>query len=320
MQTIRWGILGPGKQSTVMVPEIRLVEGSEVTAVASRSQTRADAFAAEHGIDHAFGSLADMLASGTVDVVYVGTPHGVHTDDCLEIIASGTPLLIDKSMAATPEDVRRIVDAARAKGVFCMEAMWTRFQPVVEEARRRVGVGEIGDVRAVVGDLTAHRAHDPSDRLFAPELGGGALLDLGVYVAAFAHDFLGAPDDVKAVGHRLENGVDGTCAMVWSYADGRSADLSVSFETYGPGRMAVLGTQGWIDVLPRFHHPDTIVVHREGHMDETVTLMPEGRGYTHEVRAVNQAVRDGRSEHERFPLQASIEIADVLAAAARQIG
>lgn len=317
--TVRWGIWGPGRIAATVAGEFALAEGAELVAVGSRSQERADAFAAEHGVATSHGSLAALLADDGVDAVYVATPHGVHVEECTQIAAAGKHLLVEKSMAVDPAGTEAIIAAAREHGVFCMEAMWTRFLPVVVEARRRVAAGEIGEVRTVQGDLHAFRAYDPADRLFAPDLGGGALLDLGVYVVAFAHDVLGAPDVVQALGHPMPNGVDGTVSMNLGYADGRTASLSCAFETYGPGRMVLMGTRGWLEIEPRFHHPSALVVHPAGGDAERVEIAPTGKGYAHEIEHASARIAAGETESDVMPLQASLDVSRVLAQAAAQL-
>lgn len=317
--TVRWAILGPGRIARTVAPEFALAGGAELVGVASRSRERADAFAGEFDLEHAFGSLEELAASTDVDAVYVATPHSEHAREAEVLAAGGKHLLIEKSIACSVPEVERIVAAAREHDLFCMEAMWTRFVPLVVELRRRINDGEIGDLRSVQGDLHAFRAFDPDDRLFNPALGGGALLDLGVYVVAFAHDFLGAPASVEARGHLLPNGVDGTAALLLGYNDGRSATLSCSFESYGPGRMALLGTDGWIDVLPRFHHPSAFVVHHPGLDDVRVELAPTGAGYTHEIEEATRCIEAGERESAVMPLSASLDIARVLADAREQV-
>ena len=170
-------------------------------AVASRSQERADAFAARHGIERAHGSYAAILADPDVDVLYVATPHPQHHALALAALRAGKALLVEKSFTATTAGAAEVVDLARATGVFAMEAMWTRFQPAVVAMRELIADGAIGEVRSVQADLGVAREYDPADRLFALELGGGALLDLGVYVVSFAQMLLGTPTARRR--HRL---------------------------------------------------------------------------------------------------------------------
>jgi predicted dehydrogenase len=317
---IRWGIVGPGRIAENVLPDFAHVEGARVAAVASRSAERAADFAARHGIPRAHGSYAEILADPEVDVLYLATPHAQHAAVALGAIAAGKALLVEKAFTATPEGTAEVVTAARAAGVFVMEAMWTRFQPAVVAMRELVADGAIGEIRSVQADLGVARDYDPADRLFALELGGGALLDLGVYVVSFAQMLLGTPDSVTVTGSTFPTGVDAEAALLLGYADGRSATLTTSLRYPTPGAARVSGTAGWIDVQPRFHHPDTIVLSRHGAEPETITRAPLGTGYSHELVEVTECLRASRTESSVMPLADTQAVQDVLGRAARALG
>jgi predicted dehydrogenase len=317
---IRWGIVGPGRIAESVLPDFAHVPHARPVAVASRSQDRADAFAARHGLDRAHGSYASILTDPDVDVLYVATPHPQHHAFALAALRAGKALLVEKSFTATTAGATEVVDVARQTGVFAMEAMWTRFQPAVVALRELVADGAIGEVRSVQADLGVSRDYDPEDRLFALELGGGALLDLGVYVVSFAQMLLGTPQRVVATGSLFPSGADAEAGILLGYDDGRTATLLTSLRNALPGQARVFGTAGWIDVLPRFHHPDTIVLHRAGAEPETITRPPTGVGYAHELIEVTECLRAGRSESAVMPLADTLAVQDVLGQAAEQLG
>jgi predicted dehydrogenase len=317
---IRWGVVGPGRIAENVMSDFGHVPGARVLAVASRSADRARAFADRHGLERAHGSYADILADPDVDVLYVATPHPQHHTLALAAVDAGKALLVEKAFTATTAGAAEVVDRARERGVFVMEAMWTRFQPAVVALRELVADGAIGEVRSVQADLGVAREFDPADRLFALELGGGALLDLGVYVVSFAQMLLGAPDTVTATGALFPTGVDAEAALLLGYADGRSATLTTSLRHPTPGQARVFGTTGWIDVLPRFHHPETIVLHRAGAGPETITRAPTGTGYAHELAEVTECLRAGRTESDVMPLDDTLAVQAVLGEAADQLG
>ncbi|TWH75648.1 putative dehydrogenase [Modestobacter roseus] len=319
-EEIRWGVVGPGRIAEKVVEDFAVVDGARAVAVASRSLDRATDFAHRHGLERAHGSYAEILADAGVDVLYVATPHPQHHAVALGAIAAGKALLVEKAFTATLAGAREVVDAARAADVFVMEAMWTRFQPAVVRLRELIADGAIGEVRSVQADLGVAREFDPADRLFARELGGGALLDLGVYVVSFAQHLLGAPDTVAATGSRFETGVDAEASLLLGYADGRSATLTTSLRNALPGQARVFGTAGWVDVLPRFHHPQTIVLHRAGAEPEEITRPQTGAGYSHELAEVTECVRAGRGESSVMPLADTLAVMDVLEQAAGQLG
>ncbi|MFN8098846.1 MAG: Gfo/Idh/MocA family oxidoreductase [Dermatophilaceae bacterium] len=315
MTNVRWGIAGPGRMAAAMVAAFPEVTNGELAAVGSRSLERAQTFADEHGIPRAHGSYADLVADPDIDAIYIATPHPQHTDIALAAIAAGKPILVEKAFSATVADTERIVEAARAAGVFAMEAMWTRFTPGVVRARELIAEGAIGELRGVQGDLTAFRAFDAADRLFDPALGGGAVLDLGVYVLSFAQHFLGAPDVVHAVGGTFPTGVEGEFGVLLGYHDGRSATLSGGFTAYGPGRMMLLGTTGWIDVHPRFHRAPALTVWR-GKTPEELTFPG---GYQHEVIHVGECLAAGLTESPVMPLDDTLAVQRLMAEVLDQV-
>jgi predicted dehydrogenase len=317
---VRWGIVGPGRIAAKVVEDFAVVQGARPVAVASRSLPRAEEFAARHGLERSYGSYAQILADPDVDVLYVATPHAQHAAIALAALPAGKALMVEKAFTATSAGAAEVVDLARSSGIFVMEAMWTRFQPAVVALRGLVADGAIGEVRSVQADLGVQRDFDAVDRLFALELGGGALLDLGVYVVSFAQMLLGTPDTVSAVGSRYSTEVDAEASLLLGYADGRSAALMTSLRNALPGQARVFGTQGWIDVLPRFHHPQTIVLHREGADPETITRPQLGGGYAHELIEVTRCLQAGRTESAVMPLADTLAVQDVLQQAADQLG
>ena len=320
MQEIRWGIVGPGRIAEKVVQDVVHVEGARVVAVASRSLDRAEDFARRHGVERAYGSYTEVLADPDVDVLYVATPHPQHAPIALAALRAGKALLVEKAFTATLPAAQEVVDLARSTGTFVMEAMWTRFQPAVVAMRELIEDGAIGEVRSVQADLGVARDFDPDDRLFSLELGGGALLDLGVYVVSFAQHVLGTPETVQVAGSRFPTGVDAEAALLLGYPDGRTASLLTSLRNALPGSARVFGTEGWIDVLPRFHHPQTIVLHRAGAEPETITRPQLGGGYSHELIEVTESLRAGRTESPVMPLADTLAVQAVLQQAADALG
>ena len=303
-----------------MLPDFEHVPGATVVAVASRSAERAQDFADRFGIGRAYGAYADIMADDEVDALYLATPHPQHYDLALAGIAAGKALLVEKTFTATVDGAEEVIAAARERGVFCMEAMWTRFQPAIVAARRLVDDGAIGEVRQVQADLGVDRPYDPADRLFDPAQGGGAMLDLGVYPVSLAQYFLGEPTSVDVVGSLAPTGVDYEAGVLLGYDDGRSAALLMSLRNPTPGMARILGTAGWIEVPPRFHHPDRITLHRTGRDPETIVRPPLGRGYAHELIEVTQAVREGRTESAVMPLEDTLAVQRTLNSACEQLG
>ena len=318
--TVRWGVVGPGRIADRVVRDLPHVPDAVVTAVASRSEERAAAFAAEHGIERAHGSYRAVVDDPDVDALYVATPHPQHRAVTLAAIRAGKAVLVEKAFTVTPEATREIVDLARERGVFVMEAMWTRFQPAVVRLRELLADGAIGEVQSVQADLGAQHSTDPADRFYNPDTGGGALFDVGVYPISFAQMVLGTPETVAAHGVLAATGVDVEEAVLLGYPDGRSASLLASLRCATPGAARVVGTGGWIEVPPRFHHPRSLVLVRHGHEPETITAPPRGAGYSHELVEVTECVAAGRTESAVIPLADTVAVQEIMGEVAARIG
>ena len=319
-QVVRWGIVGPGRIADAVAPDFAHVENAELVAVVSRAQERAQAFADRHQIARAYGGYGGILGDESVDALYIATPHPQHEAVALAALAAGKAVLVEKTFTATVAGAERVVAAARREQVFAMEAMWTRFQPAVVKIRELVADGAIGEVRQVQADLGVDRPYDPADRLFDPAQGGGAMLDLGVYVVSIAQHFLGDPATVSVSGSLAPTGVEWEAGLLLGYEDGRAASLLMSLRHATPGTARLHGTRGWIDIPPRFHHPRSFVLNRAGHEPERFDLPPLGGGYSHELVEVTEALRAGRTESTVMPLDDTLAVQRILNGACEQLG
>jgi predicted dehydrogenase len=318
--SVRWGIVGPGRIAESVMGDFVHVPDAEVVAVASRSSDRAQAFADKHGIGRAYGSYRELIADRDVDVLYIATPHPQHLAIGVAAARAGKHMLVEKAFTATLGGAETLVEEVRANRVFAMEAMWTRFQPAIGKARELLADGAIGEVRSVQVDLGVVRAFDPSDRIFAYELGGGAMLDLGVYLVSFAQMVLGTPTSVSALGSLEPSGVDAAASLLLGFPAGRTATLMCSLHSPMPGHARVFGSTGWIDVLPRFHHPRSIVLYRHGAEPEQFDRPAIGEGYAHELIEVTESVAAGRTESPIMPLDDTLAVQRVLDDALGQLG
>jgi len=288
--------------------------------VASRSAERAAAFAARHDIPRTHDSYRAIVDDPDVDVLYIATPHPQHRAVALAALRAGKAVLVEKAFTVTPGATREIAALAAATGVFAMEAMWTRFQPAIVAARELIADGAIGDVRQVQADLGVDRPYDPTDRLFDPAQGGGAMLDLGVYVVSLAQHFLGDPTRLAVSGSLAPTGVDAEAGLLLGYDDGRAASLLISLRGATPGAARIHGTRGWIDIPPRFHHPKRILLGRAGENPEEIFRQPIGGGYAHELIEVTECVRAGKTESAVMPLRDTLAVQRVLNDACEQLG
>lgn len=318
--TVRWGVIGPGRIADKLVQDFPHVPGAELVAVASRSTERAEGFAARHGIPTVHEGYRAIVEDPGVDVVYIATPHPQHRAIALAALNAGTAVLVEKAFTVSPAATREVVAASRATGVFAMEAMWTRFFPAIVRMRELIDDGAIGEVRSVQADLGVRNRAGADDRFWSAELGGGALFDLGVYVVSFAQMVLGTATSVAASGSLAPTGVDVEESIVLGFDGGRTAALQVSLQCAMPGAARVIGTEGRIEVPPRFHHPDRIVLHRTGSDPEEIVAPAVGGGYTHELVEVTERIAAGEPESPVMPLSDTIAVQDAMAAVAARLG
>jgi predicted dehydrogenase len=317
---IRWGILGAGGIAATVGADIVATPGNLVHAVAARELPRAAALATTLGAPKAYGSYAELLADADVDVVYIATTHGQHHEHALLALRAGKPVLVEKAFTLNARQAREVVAEARARRLFCMEAMWTRLNPLIRRAVDIAHSGRLGDLVGFRGDLSRRFPYQPAHRLFDLAAGGGALLDLGVYPANVAWLFLGRPDTVQAAGALAPTGSDITAAMQWGYADGRVAQLYCSAAGDSPFAALVTGTAGWLSIEPRIHRPKRVTVHDDAGDEVIVGGDQLGSGYGLEVVEVARCLRAGELESPLVPLDETIAILEVLDEARRQLG
>jgi predicted dehydrogenase len=317
---IRWGIVGPGRIAENLVKDFAVVDGTRVTAVASRSLDRAQAFAGRHGIERAYGSYAEILADPEVDVLYIATPHPQHHAIALAAIRAGKALLVEKAFTATTAGAQEVVDLARESGVFVMEAMWTRFQPAIVALRDLVADGAIGEVRSVQADLGVSRAYDPADRLFDLALGGGALLDLGVYPISFASMVLGDPESVLATSQFGDTGVEGQTAVVLQYGTGRQAVTTSTMQAWLVNRATIAGTDARIDIDGTWYRPTSFTLTERGGAVERHEFPEPGNGLRYQVEEVARCVAAGQLESGVMPLDESCRIMGTMDEVRTRIG
>ncbi|HEY8454618.1 MAG TPA: Gfo/Idh/MocA family oxidoreductase [Actinopolymorphaceae bacterium] len=317
---IRWGIIATGNIAGQFARDLALLPDHEVVAVGSRNLQRAKAFAEEHGVRKAYGSYAELVADLEVDVVYVATPHSDHLATSRLALNAGKAVLCEKSLTVNAREARELVNLAREKQLFFMEAMWMRCNPLHLRLAELVKDGVIGEPKALHASLGFVAEYDPRGRLFAPELAGGALLDVGVYPVSLAYHVFGPPDVVQATGTLAPTGVDASVAIALGYQAGQVASLACSLVSTLPNEAWVSGTEGWI-VLPRsFHDTHTLVVHREGREPEAVSVERKGIGYTYEAIEVARCLREGLVESPLVSWNDSLAVMDVLDAVRKQVG
>jgi predicted dehydrogenase len=318
---VRWGILGTGGIASTFVADLRLTDSGVAAAVGSRSQGSADRFADEFGIANRHASYESLAADPDVDVIYVATPHPMHHGSAILALRAGKHVLVEKPFTMNAAEAREIVRVAREHGLFAMEAMWTRFLPHVAIIRDWLARGVLGDVVTVTADHGQWFAEDAGFRLFAPELGGGALLDLGVYPVSFASMVLGTPSRIVSMSDPAFTGVDAQTSMLFGYENGAQAVLTCTLRAKSPTRAAIVGSDGRIEVEGDFYAPAAVTLVPRNGAPTRVASVHEGRGLRHEADEVARRLAAGDLESPLMPLAETISIMetmDTVQARARQ--
>lgn len=317
---IRWGILGTGFIAHAQTADL-VGCGFTVAAVGSRSQGTADAFAAEFGIPVAHGSYEALVADPGVDAIYISTPHPFHAENALLALRAGKHVLIEKPFTLTAGQAVEVVDAGDAAGLVVMEAMWTRFLPHMLRIREIIASGTLGEVRTLIADHNQDLPKDPLHRLNNLALGGGALLDLGIYPVSFAFDIFGAPTEVKALAAKTVTGVDRQTAILLGFDDGRQAVLHSALDTKGPNTASILGTEGRIEVDTVWYSPTTFTVfNAEGEVIERFDTVVAHRGMQFQAWEFERRIRENDRSPVILPAGESVRIMETLDAVREQIG
>lgn len=309
---VRWGILAPGGISGAFASALQEADGAELAAVGSRDAGRARVFAEKYGFARAHGSYADLAADTDVDAVYIGTPHTFHERDTLLCLENGKHVLCEKPFAINAGQARRMVEVALDGDRLLMEAMWTRFLPSLIRVRELIASGAIGEPRTLTADFGFQAADDPKSRLFNPDLGGGALLDLGVYPVSLAHWLFGAPVEINGAANLGPTGVDDDSAILLRHQGGEITTAFMSFRVDTPRTATIQGTGGWI----RLHQPwwgaSRITIGLNEGREETVAFDLRGGGYTHMAEAFMDLIREGARDSEVISQAESVSIMETM--------
>jgi predicted dehydrogenase len=309
---IRWGVIGTGGIARTFTRDLSFIEEGDVVAVGSRSLESASAFADEFDVERRYGSYEALVNDDDVDVVYVATPHPQHYANTMLALKAGKPVLVEKAFTMSSQEARDLVREARERNLFLMEAMWTRFLPHVRALREIVASGRLGRLVSFEADHGKWFVQDENFRLFAPELGGGALLDLGVYPVSFASMLLGTPSRIAAIVDPTFTGVDGQASMVFGYDGGAHAVLTCTSLARTATRACLSGTDARIEIAGDFYAPTSfVVIDREG-ARESFEFDTQGRGLHYEAQEVARCIGDGRIESELMPLDESVSIMETM--------
>lgn len=325
-RTLRWGVVATGRIAHKVTRDLACLEDAELYAVSSRGKLSAQAFAEEHGFTVSYhdgpsgAGYQQLFADPRVDVVYVATPHAQHFEVVRAALEAGKHVLCEKPFTINASEARELVRLAGDRGLFLMEAVWTRFLPATRRALELIRGGAIGTVRWVQADLGFPAAYDRTDRLWDPAAGGGALLDLAVYPLTWAIAALGFPAGLTATGHLNQDGVDVQNTVALEYPEGASAQLTSSLQATGPGTATISGTTGWIRTGSPLYNPRMLeICGLDGNI--RVEEFHEGtEGFIHELRETARCIRAGLQESPLMPWNETVQVMQLLDQARAQLG
>jgi predicted dehydrogenase len=316
----RWGILGTGKIAKAFAAALRDTPGAVLAGVASRTQDSAETFVREQGAGQAYGSYQALVEANDIDLVYIASPHTEHAANATLALNAGKGVLCEKPFTMNRAQAAAVVALAREKKLFLMEAMWSRYMPALAEVKRIIASGEIGTVHQVTADFGFRADVGPEHRLLNPELGGGALLDLGIYPLSMATALLGPVASVTAQAEIGPTGVDLNTGFVLHHANGAIASCACSVTTHTPVELTVSGDRGFIRMNTRFHHAESITVTPAQGEARTIATPFLGNGYVHEIIEAQQCWHAGLLESPGMPLDETLALMGVLDDIRAQIG
>ena len=317
---IRWGVLGAGGIATSFCSDLALLPDHQVVAVGARRPGTNTEFADRFNIPNRYDSYAGVVNDPEVDVVYVATPHPHHFDAAMLAIEAGKAVLVEKPFTMNAADSRLLAEAARVRGTFLMEAMWTWFLPHIVAIRELVDAGRIGEIVTVTAEFGAKFGED-SPRAFVLEEGGGALLDIGIYPVSFATMLLGQPQQIIAAADLGGNGVDVTTSIILRYSSGAHAVLNTTMLADTPNGACITGSLARIEIEPEFFRPSSFsIVDGDNTHRERVAVPHEGNGLRHQAAEVGRCLRIGLLESPILPVAQTISIMETLDEIGRQIG
>lgn len=305
-EKIRWGILGTGMIAHKFATGLSVLPDAELLAVGSRSQESADKFADQYNAPHRHSSYEALATDPDVDAIYVATPHPMHVSNTKLCLENGKAVLCEKPFALNAGEAESMVSLAREKKIFLMEAMWTRYLPVMVKLRELVAAGTIGEVRMLNADFGFRTGFDPSGRLFDPELGGGAMLDVGIYPISLSYMLFGAPSEIRSLANLGATGVDEQSAYLLGYTGGQLALLSSATRTNTPHEAVIIGTEGRIHIPDWWHGEKLTII--KNNQQETLELPLTGNGYNYEAAEVARCLRAGLLESDTMPLDETLSI------------
>lgn len=307
----RWGIIGLGKIAHKFASDLQDVEGANLYAVASRTLEKAEKFAKEFSVENVYGSYEDLLKNPDVDVVYIATPHVFHAKDTIMCLNHGKAVLCEKPMAVNAEQLKTMIKTSKQNSLFLMEGLWTNFMPHLDKVHQIALHETHGKCVKIEADFSFKAEFDTEKRLFNKELGGGALLDIGIYPVYLALKLLGLPEDIEATCEFSSTGVDVSNQIHFKYASGATAQLSSSFAKETPSKAKVYFEKATVEFGSRFHETDQLDIKTNTGTDHIDFHYPT-HAYQFEIEHVQKCLAKGLTQSPDWSLQDSLELIETL--------
>ncbi|MFN3851064.1 MAG: Gfo/Idh/MocA family protein [Spirosomataceae bacterium] len=309
---IRWGIIGAGRIAEKFASDLKAVEQAILVAVTSTSLERATEFAQRHNAEFAYGSYEEIFQTTDLDIVYIATPHTSHFENTILCLENKVAVLCEKPFAMNLKQVQKMIETAQRNDTFLMEAMWTRFLPAIKKTFELIDKGRIGNIHSIHADFGFAAPFLPEKRLFNQDLGGGALLDIGIYPAVLSLMFLGYPAEIQAVTSIGQTNVDETTSFVFKYESGATAVLSSTIMAKTATEAYIYGDLGSIYLHPRFMETKKITLREDGKEPIDFEFERETSGYNYEAEEATRCLLEGKKESDLFPLSMSVKLISLL--------
>jgi len=315
MGNVRWGILGCGRIASKFAADLSLVKDAELFAVASRSMANAQEFASHYPARFVYGNYAELASNPLVDIIYVATPHSHHHEHTLLCLQHNKAVLCEKAFAINARQAGEMIREAKSRKVFLMEALWTKFLPHYNRVKEMINYDELGQIRSILVNFGFKPVEPVPDRIYNPTLGGGTLLDIGIYNVFMALSFLGKPDEIDAWMSPSDTGVDAQCAITFRYKTGAIAQLFSTFQSNLQTEADISGDKGRIRLTSRFYEPSSTIEFYPGRVDSRQVIPADkegGWGYQYEIRHVQECIRQGLTESPVMTLDDTLMMMEVL--------
>lgn len=315
----RWGIIGLGKIANLFAADLLLSDNSILHGVASRSIEKAKSFKDNFSSQKYYGSYEELAKDPEIDIIYVATPHTFHFENTMMCLKNGKSVLCEKPMGINSDEVRAMIKEAQSQKLFLMEAIWTRFIPASEKLLELLDHKVIGDLVHLRADFGFNGDKNPEGRVYNKSLGGGSLMDVGIYPIYLSLATLGIPTEIKAMARMTDSDVDSFCSMQFRYKNGAIASLESSIESKTPTEACIYGSKGHIKIHNRFHHSEKLSIF-DNVYEKTLDIEYQGNGYLHEIEEVNKCLANQEMESNKLPLQTSLDLITIMDRVKEQIG